>query len=126
MIPYLSTINSEQNAPTKNTMKRLKKLLDYDASKEETIVTFNASDMVLAIHSDEYYLSGKNAHSRVGGHHFLSSDKYTPPKNGAILNLSKIIRNVMSSAAEAELGALFLNTKTAAPMLKTLKVLCHL
>ena len=79
--------------------------------------------MVLEIHSDASYLSENNARSHAGGHHLLSNDKETPPNNGAVLNLSTIIRNVMSSAAEAELGALFLNVKTAVPMRKTLKEL---
>ncbi len=39
---------------------------------------------------------------------------------GAVLNISHIIRAVMSSAAEAELGALFINGKTAVSMRQTL------
>jgi hypothetical protein len=41
----------------------------------------------------------------------------TPPKNdkkltnGAILIVSKVLKHVMSSAAEAEIGAVFLNAK---------------
>ena len=112
MLPDLSVIASEQNDPTKNTMKRLKQLLDYDVSQEEAIIMCNASGMVLAINSDTSYLSENNAQSRAGGHHFLSGDEETPPNNGAVPNLSTIIHNVMSSAAEAEIGALFLNSKT--------------
>ena len=44
---------------------------------------------------------------------FLSNDEDIPPPNGAILNISQIITAVMSSVAEAELGALFLNAKEA-------------
>ncbi len=43
----------------------------------------------------------------------------------AILNISQIINLVMSLAVEAELGALFVNAKTAVPMRKTLKELGH-
>ena len=112
MLPALSAIALEQNKPTKNTMKLFKQLLDYDASQEDSIITFNASGMVLSINPDAYYLSKKNACSRAGGHNLLSNDKGNPPNNGAVLNLSTIIRNVMSSSAEAELGALFLNAAT--------------
>ena len=35
MFPALSAIASEQNAPTENTMKRVKQFLDYAASQEE-------------------------------------------------------------------------------------------
>ena len=72
--------------------------------------------MILNIHSDASYLSANKARSRAGGHHFLSNDTEGPPNNGAVLNISKIIRNVMSSAAEAKLGSLFINARTAVPM----------
>ncbi len=38
----------------------------------------------------------------------------SPPNNGAILTVATIIKKVMSSAAEAELGALYINAKEAA------------
>ena len=81
--------------------------------------------MVLAIHYDASYLSENNARSRAGGQHFLSHDEENHPNNGAVFNLSTIIRNVISSASEAELGALFLNSKTEVPMCKTLEDLGH-
>ena len=34
----------------------------------------------------------------------------SPPNNGAIHNVAEIIKGVMSSAAEAELGAMYINT----------------
>jgi hypothetical protein len=54
---------------------------------------------------------------------FMSANNDIPTNNGAVLNISQIIRAVMSSAAEAELGALFLNAKTAVLMRHTLKEL---
>jgi hypothetical protein len=48
-----------------------------------------------------------------------------PTKNGAVLNILQIIQAVMSSAAEAELGALFISEKTAVSMRHTLKELSH-
>ena len=55
----------------------------------------------------------------------MSDNSDVPPNNGAVLNILQIIRNVMSSAAEAELGALFVNAKTAVPIRKTLEELGH-
>ncbi len=55
----------------------------------------------------------------------MSANDDIPTNNGAILNISQIIRAVMSSAAEAELGALFINAKTAVLMHHTLKELGH-
>ena len=72
--------------------------------------------MILAVHSDASYLSEPNARSRVGGHFFCSSNVDNPPDNGAVLNISKILTAVMSSAAEAKLGALYINDRKAIPM----------
>jgi hypothetical protein len=36
--------------------------------------------------------------------------------NGPIYTITKIMRNVMSSAAEADVGVLFLNTKEVVPL----------
>jgi hypothetical protein len=45
--------------------------------------------------------------------------------NGAVLNILQIIQAVMSSAAEADLGALFINKKTAVSMRQKLANLGH-
>eukprot|EP00956_Cyclotella_meneghiniana_P045361 scaffold364543_cov146-Cyclotella_meneghiniana.AAC.1 len=125
MLVALSAIAAEQGAPTENTLKKVNQFLDYAATHPEATVTYNASDMKLAIHSDASYLSEPKARSRGGGHYFLSTGKIDAPNNGAVLNISKVIKAVMSSAAEAELGALFMNAKTAVPMRKTLEELGH-
>ena len=43
---------------------------------------------------------------RVGGHFYMSNNAEVPPNNHSIHNVAQIIKAVMSSAAEAELGAL--------------------
>ena len=69
--------------------------------------------MKLDAHSDASYLSEPKARSRVGGHFFLSNGANIPPNNGAILNIAHIIKHVMSSAAEAELAALYISAQEA-------------
>jgi len=113
ILPALSSLSSQQAEPTETTLQRAHQLLHYLASQEEAILTYSASDMVLAVHSDAGYLNEPNARSRAGGHFFLSKDVLHPPNNGAILNIAKIIKNVMSSAAEAELGALYIMAREA-------------
>jgi hypothetical protein len=81
--------------------------------------------MVLAIHSDASYLNERNSRSRVGGHHFLSSNTEIPPNNGAVLNISQIIKAVMSSAAESEMGGLYINAKQAVPQRNLLEEMGH-
>ncbi len=56
---------------------------------------------------------------------FIAGKDKLPINNGAVLNISQIIRAVMLSAAEAELGALFINAKTAVSMQQTLIELGH-
>ena len=51
--------------------------------------------------------------------------KKIPPNNGAILTIATIIKAVMSSAAEAELGAIFINTKEAVHLQQILKEMGH-
>ena len=102
----LSSLASAQAAPTEYTMELIKWLLDYIVTNPEAILTYESSDMILAVHSDASYLSEASARSRVGSRFFCSSDVSDPPNNGAVLNISKILKAVMSSAAEAELWAL--------------------
>ncbi len=86
-----------------------KKLLGYCASQEEAVLTYHASDMILAIHSDAGYLNESKSRSRAGGHFFVPNT----PNNGAVFTIAQIIDAVMSSAAEAEVGALFINASHA-------------
>jgi hypothetical protein len=121
----LSALAAEQAAPTKRTLQKVHQFLDYAATHPEAVVTYKASNMILAIHLDASYLSEPKARSRTGGHFFLSDNDEDPTNNGAVLNVSKVIKAVMSSAVEAELGALFINAKIAVPMRKTLEELGH-
>jgi hypothetical protein len=81
--------------------------------------------MVIAVHSNTSYLSKPLARSHFGGHFFCSSNIDDPPNNGAILNISKILKAVMSSAAKAKLGALYINACEAIPMRHLLKEMGH-
>ena len=45
----------------------------------------------------------------------MTYESAEPPNNGAVTTISRIIKTVMSSAAEAELCALFINFREAVP-----------
>ena len=94
-------------------MRQTKQLLDYLATQDDAIITYNASAMKLAVHSDASYLSEPKARSRAGGHFFLSNGANIPQNNGAILNIAHIIKHVMSSATEAELAGLYIMAREA-------------
>jgi hypothetical protein len=83
--------------------------------------------MILHIHSDASYLSQNESKSRAGGFFYMGSDTKTDKKltNGAILIVSKVLKHIMASAAEAEIGAVFINTKEGAVIRTTLEELGH-
>ena len=109
----ISAIALQAAKPTEDTMEQTLQLLDYIATQEEAVLTYSASDMKLAVHSDASYLSEPQARSRAGGHFFLSNEATIPANNGAMLNIAHIIKHVMTSATEAELAALYLMAREA-------------
>ena len=132
MLMALNKIGANQAAPTATTARKVTQFLDFAATYPNATITYTASDMVLHVHSDASYLSAPNARSRVSGHYYLSSKPVdptkppvNPPHNGPLHTECKTMRNVMASAAEAELGGLFHNGQTAIPIRQALKELGH-
>jgi hypothetical protein len=117
----LSAIGTQQAAATEATNAAVSHLLDYLATYPNDGITFRASDMILAAHSDAGYLNESLARSRAGAFIFLSEDEPVPRLNGPVMSLAQIIKHVMSSAAEAELAALFLTSKELVPLRQTLE-----
>jgi hypothetical protein len=126
MLTALSAIASAQAKPTEETMTCCKQFLNYAATHQDAILTYKSSDMVLVVHSDASYLSKPKARSRAGGHFFLSSDTENPINNGAVLTIAQLIKAVMSSTAEAELSALYINAHKAVPQCQTLAEMGHI
>ena len=75
MLVALSAIAADQATLTKNTLEKVDQLLDCAAPQEGAVITYHASDMVLAVHSDVSRLSEPKARSRTGGHFFMPSDR---------------------------------------------------
>jgi hypothetical protein len=69
----------------------------------------------------------KNPKAEQGGFFYMGSSPKTDKKltNGAILIFSKVLKHVMSSAVEAEIGAVFINAKEGAVLRTTLEELGH-
>ena len=125
MLPALGSLATQQAAPTENTMTLAKQFLDYADTHLDAIITYHASDMVLSAYSDASYLSESKSRSRAGGHFFVSNNLPIPYNNGAVVAISQIIKSVMSSAAEAELGDLFINYREAIWARHALKAMGH-
>jgi hypothetical protein len=84
LLPALSALASQQANPMEQTMALCKQFLDYMASQDKAVLTYKASNMVLAVHSNASYLSEPKAHSHAGGHMFMAgrdniSTKMGPP-----------------------------------------------
>ena len=110
----LTTLGSKQAKATSRTLKSTEQLLDYLATHPNASLQYYASAKVLNNHSDASYSSERGAKSRAAGHYFLGwKPRNNAPirLNGAIYTLCNIMKFVASSAAEAEIGTLFMNAK---------------
>ena len=95
-------------------------ILDYLSTYPDDGITYRASDVVLAGHSGAVYLNVSQACSHAGSHIMLSEDFPIPLHNGPVLMVAQIIKNVMSSASEAELAGLFTIAKEMVPLRQAL------
>ncbi len=125
MLPAHGLLATQQAMPTKNMMKKIKQFLNYASTNPDAVVTYHASNMVLDRHSNALYLSKSNPRSRAGGYFFMPSNLELPPNNGTVSTISQIIIAVMSLAAEAKVGALFINCRELVPARHVLKFLGH-
>ena len=131
MLRALNEISRIQVRPKKDTMAKAKWFLDYAATYPNEIIQYHARKMVLHIDSDSAYLVMPESLSVYAGHFYLSDwprDKPNLPStksNGPILTTCKTIRNVVSSAAEAETMGTFCNAKEGVSILPSLIGLGH-
>ena len=128
LLPALNTISAQQNAPTQKVKQKCERLLDYIATYPNPILRFYASDMILTAESDAAYLVLPKARSRAAGYFYLHNHPTTKPHpnvNGGILIECTTLRHVVSSAAEAEVGALFHNAWVALPIRQLLSAIGH-
>jgi len=131
---YQHTLATQQAQSMQATMEALTQLLNYCATHPNAGICYHASDMVLWAHSNASYLSAPKGSSHTAGYYFLSSCQHSaptasdpaPPDNDPVHVLCQIMCQVLASAAEAKLGALFLNAQMACPMCIALDELGHL
>ena len=67
--------------------------------------------MILTAHSDAGFNNETKARIRAGGHIFLSDNEPIHRWNEPILTIAQVMKYLLSSAAEAEMCALFLTAK---------------
>ena len=125
MLLALGFLATQQANPTHKTKKLVHQFLDYAATNPGAIITYQESNMILAKYNSTSYLSETNACSRAGTHFFMSNNDSIPPNNDVVLTISQIIKAVMSSVAEAEIGILYIDCREAVPTLHTLEFMGH-
>ena len=133
LMPIGSIATALSTSSWKQIEHRINHFLHYAVTHPDARIRYKASAMHLWIHSDSSYLNEPKARSRGAGYFHLSDVPQLPikptdpppPLNAPILVNSKVIPNVMSSAAEAETGMGFLNARDAIPIRQTLQEMGH-
>jgi hypothetical protein len=109
-------------------MERCIQLLDYIAMHADAKRRFYESDVIMNIHSDVSYLSESKARSRACSHFFMGSapiDGQPIKLNGEFYTNLVILKFVVTSAATAQLGALFHNCQDGIVFCQTLADMGH-
>ena len=127
----ISDLASEQlNASTK-TCNNLMWLLNYSSTNPDASIPYILTIICLHAHSGASYLSAPKACSRAAGHFFFGDKptQRTPPVdkllNGPIHMVYKIIKNVMGSAVEADIGKCYINALSLLPILVCAQEMGH-
>jgi hypothetical protein len=122
----LNDTATEQTKDTEKMQAATNQMLDYLATHPDATIRYHASDMILYVHSDASYLSVSNARSPLGGMFFLGNKSLEQDTlNGSIPNVAAVIKNVVASDAESEVGACFHNAQSGTPLIVTLTDLGH-
>jgi hypothetical protein len=98
----------------------MNKLFDYLATYPDNDITYCASNMILCAHANAGFHNESKGHSKAGAHIFVFKNNPLPKHNGLVLSILQIMNFFMSSAAKAELGALYTTAKEMAPLRLTL------
>ena len=117
ILTAIHELGSVQAQPTVQDMKKVERVLQYVSTNQNGATRFYASNMQHQVQSDASFLCRPKARSVLGGYHYLG---FMDRLNGPIYCTSKIISCVVSSVAEAELGAAFQNAQRAAEFRNTL------
>jgi hypothetical protein len=98
----LNDIATEHTNVMKKTQAAKNQMIDYFTTHPDATIRYQASDMILYIHSDSPYIIVSNAQSHLSVLFFLENK---PPKqetiNESILSVAAVIKNVVASAAES-------------------------
>ena len=117
--PALNEISSEKSAPIEYTNNKASMIMYYLHAHPNVTLRYHASNMIIIFESDSTYLVLPKSCSRASAWYIISNN---PAKHRKTMNNSpvhimcNIIKNVMSSAAEAKTGGIFVATQCACPI----------
>jgi hypothetical protein len=121
MLVTLSALVSMQTKGTKLTMVDTIKFLYYCTTHPDANIWYKALDMILRVPLDSLYLSEASTCSCAGGLFYIWSTNIDNTKlNSAILTSMSIMKPILSSASEAEIGMLSEYCKNAIILQTTL------
>ena len=121
MLVALSAIASTRAKPTAATLDKAILFLDYAVTYPDVMITYKASTMILHVYRNASYLTEPKARKRAGDRFFFSSKAKYAPNNGAVHTIAQILKHVMTPAADAGIGALYVNTRYVIPVKITLE-----
>ena len=129
ILPAVNEIAISQASPTILTTAKTKMLMDYLATHPTAKIRYYASGMQLYIESDAAYLVCPGAKSRVAGYFHMGriAVPLNPPTtpNAPVHIECKLLKHVVSSAAEAETAGIYTNCCTALDLRNILEALGH-
>ena len=111
LLVALSNTQYQQSGETEDTADAIQQLIDYVATYPDNDIIFRKIDMILEAHAHVGFLNESKARSRAGAHIFLSENDPKAKLNDPVLTIAQIIKNVMTSAAEAKMAALYITDK---------------
>jgi hypothetical protein len=120
LLASLSTLSSQQATATEATNVAMNQLLNYLATYLDNGTTYRASDMIHCAHADTGFHNESKGRSQAGAHIFICKNNPFRKHNGLVLLISQIMKFVMSSAAKAKLGTLYITAKEMVPLCQTL------
>ena len=109
----LGDLASAKSKITEKKTEAITHLLNYAATHPKKYICYHKNIMILHIHINVLYLSALKKHIHAGGHLFFSDNTLKTANykhNGPIHIIAKILKNVIGSAAEAEIGPTYVNT----------------
>jgi hypothetical protein len=114
LVPLNSLASQLSTATTTTSLGDVSHLLDYCSTHPESTIRYYAYEMQLKIHSDASYLYAPKDYLPIGGYFYLGiapDSPATPFAHGPLLCHTPVLKHVISSVAEADFAAAFVNAK---------------